>query len=119
MKFLFFGILSIVAANCNRKICTNRIDVYKDLYKRYLIILEDSKHPRKFVTPKETNEAIMYLEVISGITSRADRQHDLSYRNKSDFNGDFKLWKQWYKQNQCNITLHYVDSAFNSVGIKR
>ena len=94
------------------------MDVYEDLYKRYLIILEDSKHPRKLVTPNEINKAIKYLQIVSGIPSKATLNHELSYEEKSDFIGDIKLWKKWYQQNHCEITLQYIDSVLNEVGLE-
>jgi hypothetical protein len=69
--------------------------------------------------PKEIEEGIAFLEVVSGIPSRAEKYDNRTYANKSDFNADIKLWKQWYKQNRCKLTLRYVDSVFNSAGLKR
>lgn len=118
MKVIFCLTLTVTITSCNRKACTNSIVIYSDLYQCYLIILEDSKHPRKLVTPKEINEAVAYLEAVSGISSNADRQHYVSYQSKSEFNNDLHLWKECYETNLCVITAHYIDSLINRVGLK-
>ena len=119
MKIFLFILLSLFFINCSHVTCGEGIYVYRDLYRRHLIILEESKHPRKLVIPKEVKEAVTFLEVVSGISSKADKHNNISYRNKSDFNSDIRLWKQWYKRNKCMLTLHYVDSSFNSLGLER
>lgn len=119
MKFFIFASLSFLLVCCSRKTCIDTVAVNRNSYERYLIILEESKHPNKLVMPKEVDEAITFLEIVSGITSRAERNDNRAYRNKSDFKSDIKLWKQWYKKYQCELTLHYVDSVFKSVGVKR
>lgn len=118
MRFLVCIIFSFLLTCCNRKVCSDSVSVNRDAYKRYLIILGESTHPKKLVMPKEIDEGIMYLEVVSGISSKAERTDVRSYRDKSDFKSDLKLWKQWYKNNKCKLTLHYVDSAFNAVKVK-
>lgn len=118
MRFLVCIILSLLLICCNRKVCSDSVYVNRDAYKRYLIILKESAHPKKLVMPKEIDEGIMYLEVVSGISSKAERSDVRIYRDKSDFKSDLKLWEQWYKNNKCKLTLHYVDSAFNAVKIK-
>ena len=69
--------------------------------------------------PKETNDAIRFLEVVSGMHSKSELGENLTYRDKSDFKADLKMWEHWYKENKCRLSLHYVDSAFNSLGLKR
>jgi hypothetical protein len=121
MRVIFLGLISInfLFTSCSQKLCTDNISVNRDVYRRYLIILKESKRPHKLVMPKEIEEAMLFLEVVSGITSRAKKQENINYRNKSDFNADIKAWEQWYKANKCKLTLKYVDSMFNSVKLTR
>lgn len=116
---LSFAILIFLMISCSRKICADSVAVNRDACKRYLIILNDSKHPNKLVMSKEIEEAITFLEVVSGIMSKAERNDNTTYRSKSHFKADIQLWEQWYRENKCKLTLHYVDSSFNRLGLKR
>ena len=108
-------VLSFSLACCNREMCSDSVSVNRDAYKRHLMILRGSLHPKKLVMPKEIDEGIMYLEIVSGISARAEKAALRIYRSRADFRSDLSLWEQWYKSNKCKLTLHYVDSAFNAV----
>jgi len=119
MRLMIFVLLSLLSICCSTKICTDTASVNRNVYKRYLIILKDSERPRKLVMPKEVKEGITFLETVSGVKSRAEINDNVSYLNKSDFNADIKQWEKWFIENKCKLTLHYVDSAFSSLGLTR
>lgn len=118
MKYIIITLLTVLLLGCSRKTCIESAPVYRDSYKRYLIIMNESLHPKKLVMPREIEEAISFLEVVSGILSKAEINESRNYRDKSDFKTDIQLWTQWYKKNRCKVTLQYVDSAFKSKGLK-
>ena len=118
MKIITFITICLVVISCTRQVCPGTIEVNRNLFKRYLMILNQSKHPRKLVLAKEVEEAISFLEIVSGITSNAEFDNTRAYKNKNDFKNDIKQWEQWYKENKCKLTMQYVDSSFKSVGLK-
>ncbi|HKO81558.1 MAG TPA: hypothetical protein VJU78_14235 [Chitinophagaceae bacterium] len=118
MKIIIFITICLVFISCTRQVCPGTINVNRNMFKRYLIILNQSKHPRKLVFPKEVDEAIGFLEIVSGINSKAELDNIRVYKNKNDFRNDIKQWEEWYKENKCKLTIQYVDSAFKSVGLK-
>jgi hypothetical protein len=118
MRILTLIILCFAFTNCSRYSCPDSVDVNRNLYKRYLIILNESKHSRKLVLPKEVEEATSFIEIVSGINSKAQIDNVMTYRNKADYKNDIKKWEQWYKENKCKLTIQYVDSSLKSVGLK-
>lgn len=117
MKCIVLIFLYVFLSGCSRKTCVDSVPLYRDMYKRHLIILKEALQPKKLVMPKETEEAISFLEMVSGIGSSAEIMDWLSYRSKADYKKDIRRWSEWYDKNKCRITLGYVDSAYRSRGL--
>ena len=116
MKCFNLIILSFLLVSCSRQACPGSVSIIRDTYKRHLIILKESKHPKKLVSPKETQDAVYFLGVVSGISSKGEIGDIQSYRTKGDFIKDIKLRSDSYRKNRCKLTLRYVDSSFANVG---
>lgn len=110
----FLCIISSLFA-CNRNTCPNNIAVYRNVYKRKLIILTDGLHSQKLVTRLEANDAILFLQKVSGIKAKLVQGSGEFWEHASlaDYKSDLKKWRKWYKYNKCTITVKYVDSVFN------
>lgn len=119
MRLIILSITFLfIISGCSNKNCpTSSVELNRNVYKRYLVIMNESKNKNKFVMPKEVEEAIKYLQTVSGISTKAQRHDNWVYKNKADFRRDIVNWKKWYKENKCKLTLKYVDSAFKSIKI--
>ncbi len=64
-------------------------------------------------TPYDIGSAELFLKIATNHRATKDIIWDrLVYRVPSDFDKDYKIWTEWYKNNKCWITMTRMDSIY-------
>jgi UDP-N-acetylmuramate-alanine ligase len=80
-------------------------------FKSNLNIIRNAEENTSHVFVDDYRNALIFLESVTQIITKADFDHSIGYKSKADYISDMAAWEQWLKKSKCKLTRQYVDSA--------
>jgi hypothetical protein len=110
MKNLFYITLIIGLASCNRHTCQAIDDKACQEFRQHLNVIKGQyRHESTYVS--DYRKSLSYISRVTGYWSNADYSSTVGFRKKKDYNVAIRHWEKWYRNNKCQLTKQYVDSA--------
>jgi thermostable 8-oxoguanine DNA glycosylase len=109
MKRLIFFILILVSCN-KRYNCEIDTEFKKRFDENINFLVSTETEGDLIYQTTDKIKVIYFLESVTGIKSQIYWGDVFGYRDSKSLEEDLKKWKNWYKNNKCEMTIVKADS---------
>ena len=104
---ILFIMLMILGCQSKKEDCSNPL--FEKKFKSHIKNLEDN-YKRGLVLSTTLLKSIYFLTEVSKIESLVQYGDITVYKNYNDFKKDIFNWKEWHKENKCEINMQTISA---------